>query len=261
MTPKYEHVQILITNNIADLTLDRPEKLNALNAQLMDDIISACKWLDSQARIRVVVIKGGGKTFSAGADLTSFSSNDAEISWAKKRSNAMRGKILIDTISNMKAITIAEVHGYAIGGAFLMVLSCDFRIASDDAFFSIPEVDIGIPLAWGGIPRLVRELGPLKTKELVISCKKFTSSEAYRLGLLNDVVSNANLHNHCRNLADEISEKPYIAVQITKEHVNSVVDSMGDWGNKYGGADELMAPMNSEEFESISSAYIKKIKK
>ena len=189
MIPKFEYVELLVENHVSYLILNRPAKSNALNGQLMSDIISASKWIDEQPDIRVVVLKGAGKAFSAGADLLSFSSTESEISWAKKRNNAMIGKILIDTLAEMKAITIAEVHGYAIGGAFLMVLVCDFRYASDDAFFSIPEVDIGIPLAWGGIPRMVREFGPLRTKELVITCRRLEASEAVEIGMLNGIFS------------------------------------------------------------------------
>ena len=260
MVPKFKYVELLVENHVAYLILNRPAKLNALNGLLMSEVISASKWINEQAEIRVVVLKGAGKTFSAGADLASFSSTESEISWSEKRDNAMTGKILIDTIAGIKAITIAEVHGYAIGGAFLMVLACDFRYASDDAFFSIPEVDIGIPLAWGGIPRMVREFGPMRTKELVITCRRFGATEAFNLDMLNGIFPINTLADKCRKIAQDIARKPHAPVQITKEHVNSVADSMGDWGNRHGGADALMATMSTEEFKSDATAYVKRLK-
>lgn len=260
MIPEYNNVKVITEGNIAYIVLNRPRKSNALNGAIMQDIVSAAIWCDDQDHVRVVILKGAGRAFSAGADLMSFSGFTPDSSWHDQRKTTMAGKKLIDTVANMKAITIAEIHGFAVGGALLLVLACDFRYAAQDSFFSIPEVDIGIPLAWGGIPRMVREFGPLLTKELVITCRRFSAPEALKWGMLNDIVPQKDLPDYCRNKAIEIAQKPYIPVQITKEHVNSVTDSIGDWGNQYSDAEALMAAMSTKEFAEIAMAYLQKLK-
>jgi enoyl-CoA hydratase/carnithine racemase len=117
----------------------------------------------------------------------------------------------------MRATTIAQVHGYAIGGALLLMMACDLRVVAEGTVFSIPEVDIGIPLAWGGIPRLVREIGPALTKELVMTCRRFTPEEAKGAGLVNRVVPEAALAEEVEKLAAELAGKPSVPVIITKE--------------------------------------------
>ena len=105
------------------------------------------------------------------------------MSWAERREIGQLGLRMADAIESMRAVTIAQVHGYAVGGGVVLVAACDLRVAADDAVFSIPEIELGIPLAWGGIPRLVREIGPALTKELVMTCRRFTPAEAKAAGL------------------------------------------------------------------------------
>ena len=100
--------------------------------------------------------------------------------------------------------------------------ACDLRVAAEDALFSIPEVELGIPLAWGGIPRLVREIGPAMTKELVITCRQFTPHEGKAMGFINRVVPLDKIEQHTPKLAEEIAAMPAAPAAITKEHVNAV---------------------------------------
>jgi enoyl-CoA hydratase/carnithine racemase len=137
--------------------------------------------------------------------------------------------------------TIAQVHGYAIGGGLVVMIACDLRVAAEDAVFSIPEIDIGIPLAWGGIPRLVREIGPAMTKELVMTCRRFTPAEAHALGVVNRVVPLAKLDAEVRALADTLVAKPSVPVIITKEHTNAVTRVMGAGFTAFADGDALLA--------------------
>jgi enoyl-CoA hydratase/carnithine racemase len=167
------------------LVLDRPDKLNPLSPHTLREIAAAARWFDTERpEVRVVVVSGRGRVFSAGADVSAFGER-AEL--ADPRADADAGRLMAEALERMAAIAIARIHGWCVGGGLVLAAACDLRVAADDTRFSIPEVDLGIPLAWGGIPRLVREIGPAATKELVITCREFGADEALRLGLVDRV--------------------------------------------------------------------------
>ena len=114
-------------------------------------------------------------------------------SWLYRREVGPYGLRASDAIEQMRAVTIAQVHGYAVGGGVVLMAVCDLRVAAEDAWFFIPEIDLGLPLAWGGIPKLVREIGPAMTKELVMTCRRFSPMEAKQMGFVNRVVPLAKL--------------------------------------------------------------------
>src|SRR5215467_463887 len=158
----FETLVVEISCSIGRLVLNRPERLNAMNSTMLRELAEAARWFDSQPDVRVVIVSGAGRAFSAGADLKEPRSTEG--SWPELREAARAGSRMIEAIDSMKAVTVASVHGYAVGGAVLLIAACDLRIAAEDAVFSIPEVSLGIPLTWGGIPLLLREIGPAMTK-------------------------------------------------------------------------------------------------
>jgi enoyl-CoA hydratase/carnithine racemase len=158
----------------------------------------------------------------------------------------------------MHAVTISQVHGYAVGGGVVLMAACDLRVAAEDAVFFIPEIELGIPLAWGGIPRLVREIGPALTKELVMTCRRFTPQEAKTIGFLNRVVPAAQLESEVERLAQEIIDKPSVPVRITKEHVNAVTRVMGAGLTAFADGDALLGAIGDEESRTAARAYMKR---
>ncbi len=252
----FETLIIEVNGSIARLTLDRPDRLNAMNATMLRELAEAARWFDSQRDVRVVIVRGAGRAFSAGADLKDSSRSEAD-GWLARREAAQAGSRMMDSVEAMKATTIASVHGYAVGGAVLLVAACDLRVAAEDAVFSIPEVELGIPLAWGGIPRLVREIGPAMTKELVITCRQFTPQEAKALGFVNRVVPADELEQHTGKLAEEIAAMPAAPVAITKEHVNAVSRAMAGH-TSYADGDVLLSAFSSPEGVEARKAYIER---
>ena len=150
------------------ITLNRPDKLNPLSAETLGELADAARWLDRAHEVKVVVISGNGRAFSAGADVSVFA-GPAGQDVAAMREAADAGRVMAETVEAMRAVTIARIHGHCIGGGVVLAAACDLRVAAAETRFSIPEVDLGIPLAWGGIPRLVREIGPAMTRELVLT--------------------------------------------------------------------------------------------
>ncbi|HKA20201.1 MAG TPA: enoyl-CoA hydratase/isomerase family protein [Blastocatellia bacterium] len=252
----FETLDLQLSGAICRLTLNRPDRLNAMSLVMLRELVEAANWLDTQPEIRVVIICGAGRAFSAGADLKDSSRTQAE-TWFARREIAKAGSKMMDAIESTNALTIASVHGYAVGGAVLLIAACDLRVAAADARFSIPEVELGIPLTWGGIPRLVREIGPAMTKELVITCREFGADEAKAIGFMNKVVPADQLAHHTTELAEKIVAMPAVPVAITKEHVNAVSRAIA--GNtSYADADVLMSSLASAEGMDARKAYIER---
>ncbi len=133
---------------------------------------------------------------------------------------------MADAVERMSALTIAAIKGPCVGGGVVLASACDLRIAADDTVFSIPEVDLGIPLAWGGIPRLVREIGPAMARELVLTCRPFDAEEARSIGFVNRVVPRALLESTVDELAGQLAAKAPNVVRTTKRQVNEALDAM-----------------------------------
>lgn len=238
---------------IVHLVLDRPNSLNALSRVLLSELAVACRWLDDQRHIKVVVVRGEGRAFSAGFDLGDFAEGSEEMS---PRDTADLGRLAAEALTGVRALTIASLHGHCVGGGLVLAASCDLRVAASDARFSIPEVDLGIPLAWGGIPRLVRELGPAITKELVLTCRPFSADEAQALRFLNTVVPAEDLDRTVTDLAESLAAKPGFALRTTKQQVNAVTEEMIGTGRNASDADTLAAAVADTESVEASRRYL-----
>jgi enoyl-CoA hydratase/carnithine racemase len=238
---------------VATLLLDRPGKLNALSRTLLTELVDACRWLDGTTEIKVVVVRGAGRAFSAGFDLVDFASADADRS---PRDAADLGRLATDALSDVRALTIAAVHGHCVGGGVVLAAACDLRLAAAGARFSIPEVDLGIPLAWGGIPRLVRELGPAVTKELVLTCRPFDAAEAHALRFVNRVVADDELVAAADGLAAELATKPGFALRTTKQQVDAVAEEMAGTRRNANDADTLVVATADPESRAATKRYL-----
>jgi len=241
---QFETLRVHADGEVGALVLARPERLNALSARVMREVAAAARWFDEQPGVRVVVVRGEGRSFCAGADLRDSPVGEAAPgagrSWAERREVGQLGLRMADAVEQMRAVTIAQVHGHAVGGGVVLMAACDLRVVAEGTLLSIPEVDLGIPLAWGGIPRLVREIGPALTKELVMTCRPFTPEEARAAGFVNRVVPAERLEAEVQALARQLAAKPVVPVIVTKEHVNAVTRAMGAGLTSFADGDVLL---------------------
>ena len=234
------------------ITLNRPEKLNPLSTETLQELARAARYFDERPEVKVVIVSGKGRAFSAGADLTSFSGS----SNLSSREVGEIGRQMADAIEGMRALAIAEIQGWCVGGGLVLAAACDLRIVAESARFSIPEVDLGIPLAWGGIPRLVREIGPAMTKELVLTCRPFDAAEAKTSGFVNRVVPDAELSETVQSLAESLCEKASLTLLATKQHVNAVTDQMVGTMRSWSDADGLAIALQDEECADARRQYL-----
>jgi enoyl-CoA hydratase/3-hydroxypropionyl-coenzyme A dehydratase len=221
-TPDTTALRLTADGALGRIVLNRPEKLNALNRACLEDLAVAARWFDAQPAITVVVLSGAGRAFSAGFDL-------ADPSWralGPPEASAAVGRAMADAIGAMQAITVAAIHGYCIGGGVVLAAACDLRVSAAGTVFRIPEVDLGIPLHWTGVPRLARELGPALTKELVLTGRPFDAREAHAVRFVNRVVPNERLTEETDALAVELASKPALVLRITKQQVEQAVPAV-----------------------------------
>ncbi len=259
--PGFAHLLVSADGPRGTLTLNRPEALNALSNEVMAEVIAACGWFDHQPDVRVVVVSGAGRAFSAGADLSAFLPATGDTpSPAGGRVPGDTGRLMADALERMAPVAIARLHGHVVGGGLVLAAACDLRVAADDVRFSIPEVDLGIPLAWGGIPRLVREIGPALTKELVMTCRPFGAAEAQAAGFLNRVVPVAELDAAVDELAEAVAARPRFAVLATKAHTNAVTSQMVGLSRSWGDAEGLAAGLRDDEGRAAREAYLERVR-
>jgi enoyl-CoA hydratase/carnithine racemase len=248
----FETLKLETDGAVGRLILNRPRKLNPLSTQTLTELVAAARWFDERPDVKVVIVSGAGRAFSAGADLTSFA-GPQEIS---TRDAADRGREMAEALEGMRAITIAAIQGWCVGGGLILAATCDLRLAAEDTHFSIPEVDLGIPLAWGGIPRLVREIGPALTKEWVLTCRPFGAAEAKAAGFLNRVVPADSLAAAADELAWSLAAKAAHTLVSTKRHVNAVTDQMVGTMRSWADADGLVTAIGDPECDAARRAYL-----
>jgi enoyl-CoA hydratase/carnithine racemase len=257
---KFSTINVEIVGPLGRLTLNRPERLNAMNATMLRELAEAARWFDQQREARVVIVGGAGRAFCAGADLKEFPTMeavpDSGKSWLYRREAAQLGRRMADAIEQMRATTIVSLHGHIVGGGVALASACDLRVAAEDASFSIPEIELGIPLTWGAIPRLVREIGPAMTKELVMTCRPFTPQEAKAMGFVNRVAPFAELDQEVERLAAEIIAMPSVPVVITKEHVNAVARAMSAGLTAFADGEALISAITDPESRQARDDYL-----
>ncbi len=242
---------------IGSIELVRPEKLNPLSVETLRELAEAAHALDGRPEVKVVVVRGRGRAFSAGADVSAFA--EAEAGVAARREAVEAGRLMAEAIESMRAVTIAAIRGHCVGGGLVLAAACDLRVAADSTRFSIPEVDLGIPLAWGGIPRLVREIGPAMTKELVMTCRPFTAEEGRALGFLNRVVPDEQLDGAVDGLAAELAAKSAYTLLATKRAVNAASREMVSTAGAWNDADSFLTATADPESRQAAAQYLRRL--
>jgi len=212
-------VNIELQGAVAVLTINRPEALNALNPQVLDDLKAAFEGID-QSTARCVVLTGAGaKSFVAGADIGSMST----MTKAEGEAFGKLGNDIFLMIESFPLPVIAAVNGFALGGGCELAMSCDIRICSDNAMFGQPEVGLGITPGFGGTQRLARLVGMGMAKQLLYTARNIDAGEALRIGLVNAVVPQAELMDAALKMAGQIAKNAPIAVRACKKAVNEGV--------------------------------------
>lgn len=236
---------------ICTITFNRPEKLNALNNQVIIDLENAIQKVESDQKIRVLILTGAGeKSFVAGADIKEFVHLDEE----KAIKLSERGQSILKKIEDLTIPVIAAINGFALGGGLELAMACHIRIASIDAKLGLPEITLGLIPGYGGTQRLVKYVGQAKAIEMIATGKFIDAEEAKKIGLLNQVEESA--YEASKKLAIQIVKQAPIALKNAIFAIKSAGTEKG-----YQQESKLFGDLfNTEDFKEGVTAFIEKRK-
>jgi len=251
----YETILLERRGGVALLTINRPEKRNALNIQTRREGAAALEELREDEAVRVVVVTGAGdKAFIAGADISEFEGRTANT-----QRDVMLGRSLFTAVDTFPKPLIAMVNGYCLGGGCELAMACDIRIASDKASFGQPEINLGIIPGGGGTQRLTRLVGEGKAMELILTGDMIDAQTAYNLGLVNMVVPATDLEAKTMELAARIATKSPVALRMAKEAVKTAARANLDEGLRRE-VDLFALCFSSEDKDEGVRAFLEKRK-
>jgi enoyl-CoA hydratase len=213
MTLTYKNIQTVTEDGIGIITLNRPKVLNALNHELMEELVSALEKFDNDDAVKVIILTGGERAFAAGADISEMQDESTVSIMLKDRFATW------DKVRNTKKPIIAAVSGYALGGGCELAMTCDMIIASETAQFGQPEINIGVIPGAGGTQRLTRVVGKHKAMEMILTGRPISAKEAHAMGLVNKIAPVELFMETAKELAREIAAKSPVAVRMAKEAV------------------------------------------
>jgi enoyl-CoA hydratase/3-hydroxyacyl-CoA dehydrogenase len=218
---RLETIVLKIEKPIAWITLNRPSKLNSITPKMLEELSRALDELEEDDRVRAIIVKGAGRAFSAGADITSFTAaSPIEVLRFSRKFQEVTMKM-----QGLAKPVIVAIHGYALGGGLELAMSGDIRIASEDAMLGQPEINLGFIPGAGGTQRLPRIVGVSKAKELIMTGDMIPAKEAERIGLVNKVVPADRLDSEARSLALKLADKPPIALAYAKYAIDNGIET------------------------------------
>lgn len=250
-------VKLNVEADVATIILNRPKVRNALNRQLMIDLIDIAQSVSDHEDIRSVVFASEGKDFSVGADLKEVSGMDPSGSLLRARRDAELGRKLLTTIKNIHQPTICAVKGVATGGGACIAAACDFRIASQTARIGLGEVKVGMNLMWNAVPLFVELLGLSRAKRLIMSGDLLGAETLEQWGLLDEVCSDTELETVAAQWARQYADLPPIAVQMIKRSVNQYALALSE-AVMHMDEDQWILAARSDDFKECVGAFVEK---
>jgi enoyl-CoA hydratase/carnithine racemase len=243
---------------VAVVRMNRPAQRNALSIAFMRALTRTAEALRDDPKIDVVLLTGGGGWFSAGADLKDEERwSIADKPLAEQREIGQTGYRMARAWEELPQITIAAIEGYAIGGGLALALACDWRVLAEDAFVSLPEIGLGIPLTWGTLPRLIALGGPARAKRLIILCERIGAQDALQMGFVDYVVAGGETLAKAREVAGRVLEMPRASVRMSKETVNATAYALAHLAS-HAGADQFNLAAASPEAADARARFSKR---
>ncbi len=252
----YNNILVSIENSIANITINRPDKLNALNVSTINELHLAFAAAETNPDVKAIILTGTGeKAFVAGADIAEFAHFTIE-NGAKLAADGQTK--LFDFIENFSKPVIAAINGFALGGGLELAMACHFRIAADTAKMGLPEVSLGVIPGYGGTQRLPQLVGKGKAMEMIMTAGMITADEAYRIGLVNHITPQAELLAFCVGIANRILKNSPAAIAQAiaainagfKDDENGYQKEISNFGNCFG----------TEDFKEGTTAFLEKRK-
>ena len=258
MKAEYEFLEIEQSGPITTVWLNRPEKFNALSVDLMAEVEQVSRSFLNAETTRVVVFRGRGKHFSAGADLKPDRAA-ARTPLVMRRRDSALGARMIRAILEIDQVTIAGLQGAALGGAVCLATACDFRIGSEDCFCGYPEVNLGMNLMWQALPLCVHLIGPARAKRMIMLGANENAQTLQDWGFLDEVVERERLDEAVIAMAGDYASQPPVAVQMIKQSINAVNSAL-DAAIMHMDTDQNLLTATTEDLREGMAAFLEKRK-
>jgi enoyl-CoA hydratase len=254
MSAAYEQITVEITDAVATLVLNRPERLNALGGQIVAELLAALDTVEANGEVRALILTGAGeRAFCSGADLKERAALDAAGRWAHNRSlNEFANRL-----ARLQIPTIAALNGLAFGGGCEISLACDFRIAAEHVQIALPEVGLGIIPGAGGTQRLPRLIGPTRAKELIFTARRIDSATALAWGLVSAIVPAEGLLATAQEFAAQMVRQSPLAIAYAKAAIDVAMESSLEQGLRYETA-ATRTVLASEDYQIGLEAFARK---
>ncbi len=220
----YEFLNVDVKDRIATVTITRPDKLNALNARIFEELDQVFTAFATDRSIGAVIVTGAGRAFVAGADIAEIAAHDA----AGLARLSAAGQAVFMKIERLPKPVIAAVNGFALGGGCELALACHIRVASEHAKFGLPEVKLGLIPGYGGTQRLPRLIGKGRALQMILSGEQVDAAEAHRMGLVNVLATASTLHDVALSVALQVAKNGPLAMARAIESVNDGFDRLAD---------------------------------
>jgi len=239
------------TPPLAVVTLTRASRLNALSPPLIEALIDTAQQLGGADDCHVVLLRGEGRVFCAGFDLDTLPATAS-----LTVSDADLGRRLIDAWSSLPQLVVAAVHGACIGGGLLLAAACDLRMAAAGTRFAIPELELGLPLAWGGVPRLLRLLGPTLTAQILFDAAPIDAEQALAWRLVNRVVVAQTFDADAHEWASRLGRHPGVVLRATKRRLALAVEALSPALGDTSDAADLIAARADPQADAVLQRYL-----
>jgi enoyl-CoA hydratase len=220
MDMEYSTIIFEVKENIGYITINRPNSLNALNTEVLEELDHVFHYISRADEVKCVIVTGAGRAFVAGADISQMS----RLNTIEGREMAIQGQRVMEFIENLDKTVIAAINGFALGGGCELAMACDIRFASEKAKFGQPEVNLGIIPGYGGTQRLSRLVGKGMAKYLILGAEIISAEEAHRIGLVQKVVPPEELLTEAEKFAKLVVSKAPIAVKMAKTAINNGIN-------------------------------------
>lgn len=244
------------SDGIIDIELNRPNQLNAISSQMAAELSAATSEFASKDDARVLIIRGAGRAFSAGADVGG-AADQATATVPRQLAEHSDMQEAIAAIEKLPVVKIAEVHGHCVGAGLVLASMCEIRIASTDAKFSIPELAFGIPFSMGGLPRIARYFGLTRTADMVLTGRRVPADEARDAGFITRVVEPDQLRHSVVETATELAQHPKLLILETIERLRDAGESLLDTGRS--DLSSLVLATLDPESRKVMDEYTKRI--
>ena len=256
VSSSFQHIWVSREDTITWVTLNRPNKANALSHDHLAEIETAALAFRDDAETRVVIFNANGRHFSSGADLTEPKHNPP-LPLVQSRRRARMGERAIEAILGIDQITIAAWHGAAMGGGACLTTACDFRVGTQDCFMQYPEIDLGINLMWKSLPLILNLVGPARAKRLVIGAERLYANQLLEWGILDELVDAEELDHAAKKMADFYASKPPIAAQMIKQSANQLANALNH-AIMHMDTDQNLLSAATEDRQTAIDAYFSK---